>query len=461
MRSSIGPILLLSLFMLTCKSSNDRGEQLKRPPLRDIDAIQERGTIKILTENGAVSFYEYKDKYLGFEYDILDTFARSIGVELEVEMISNPEDFVKKLNSYEGDLIACNKPITMSDKELHAFSLPYNHSFQVLVQRNDPDSIVRDISELKNKVLHIRNKPAFFKRILHLEDEIGGNIEVETLPNYPISEDLIEKVSSGEIDFTIAMENTARIEQSCVTNIDISTLLSVRQNIAFGLRKSDVKLKKKLDYFLEDFLYSEAYKILRKKYFDYMKETDFFIRQQDTIVNSEIQLSAYDEMFKESALKRNWDWRFLASIAYQESRYNPNARGFGGAYGMMQFMPNTGPSFGVYPESPPEVQIDAGMRYIDKLFNSWKNIESREQRLKFTLASYNAGKGHVEDAVRLAEKLGYNPTIWDENVELMIRLLSDPIYYRNAPVKYGAYRGPAKTYVKSIYSRYMLWRENE
>ena len=224
-----------------------------------------------------------------------------------MEIISNPEDFVKKLNAFEGDLIACNKPITMSDKELHAFSLPYNHSFQVLVQRNDPDSIVRDISELKNKVLHIRNKSAFFKRILHLEDEIGGNIEVETLPNYPISEDLIEKVSNGEIDFTIAMENTARIEQSCVTNIDISTLLSVRQNIAFGLRKSDIKLKKKLDYFLEDFLYSEAYKVLRKKYFDYMKETDFFIRQQDTIVNSEIQLSEYDEMFKASALKRNWD----------------------------------------------------------------------------------------------------------------------------------------------------------
>ena len=66
MRISIGPILLLSLFMLTCKSSNDGGEQLKRPPLRDIDAIQDRGTLKILTENGAVSFYEYKDKYFGF-----------------------------------------------------------------------------------------------------------------------------------------------------------------------------------------------------------------------------------------------------------------------------------------------------------------------------------------------------------------------------------------------------------
>lgn len=461
MRVSIGPIILLSLFMLTCNSSNDGDVLSKRSQLKDLAAIQKQGVLRILTENGAVSFYEYKDKFLGFEYDILDTFARSIGVELEVIMISDPEDFVKKLNNYEGDIIACNKPITMSDKELHAFSLPYNHSFQVLIQRDNPDSLIRDISELQNKTLHIRNKSAFAKRISYLEDEIGAKIRVKTLPNSPIAEDLIEKVSTGEIDYTIAMENTARIEQSCVSNIDISTLLSVRQNIAFGLRKSDILLKKKLDYFLDDFLYSQAYKVLRKKYFDYMEETNFFIRQKDTLVNEDIQLSDYDEMFKASALKRNWDWRFLASIAYQESRYNPNARGFGGAYGMMQFMPNTGPSFNVYPDSPPEIQIDAGMRYIDKLYNSWSNIESTEQRLKFTLASYNAGKGHVEDAVRLAEKNGYNPTIWDDNVELMIKLLSDPDYYRNQPVKYGAYRGPAKTYVKAIYSRYMTWRENE
>ena len=461
MRISLGSVIVLSLFMLTCKSSNEGGGASVKRQLKDLEAIEKRGTLRVLTENGEVSFYEYKDGYLGFEYDILDTFAKSIGVKLEVQMISNPRDFVKKLDAFEGDIIACNKPITMQDKELHSFSLPYNHSFQVLIQRNHPDSIIRDISELQNKTIHIRNKSAFVKRILHLEDEIGANIETRTLNNYPIAEDLIEKVSNGEIDFTVCMENTARIEQSCLPNIDISTLLSVRQNIAFGLRKSDVILKKKLDYFLDDFLNSEAYKVLRKKYFDYMEETNFFIGEQDTISNFNIKLSAYDELFKASALKRNWDWRFLASIAYQESRYDPNARGFGGAYGMMQFMPNTGPSFDVYPDSPPEVQIEAGMRYIDMLYNAWKKIASREQRLKFTLASYNAGKGHIEDAVRLAEKLGYNPAIWDDNVELMIRLLSDPKYYRNAPVKYGAYRGPAKTYVKSIYSRYMIWRENE
>jgi len=454
-------MIFFGLILASCGSSVQQAPAKKVKVLSDLEAIIQKDTLTVLTENGAISFYEYKDKYLGFEYEILDSFARHLGVQLKLIEIANPNDFVSYLNSRKGDLIACNKPIHIEDKKLHAFSIPYNHSFEVLVQRVSEDSVVRDISKLKNKNIYIRNKSSFLKRILHLEDEIGENIHVKSIPGYPVTEDLIELVSRGEIDFTISMENTARIEQACHPNIDIATLLSVRQNIAFGLRKSDVKLKEKLDYFLDNYLESDAYKLLRKKYFDYMKETNFHIEDIDSTTNLNIELSEYDELFKASALKRNWDWRFLASIAYQESRYDPNARGFGGAYGMMQFMPNTGPSFNVFPDSPPAVQIDAGMRYIDQLYNQWDNIESREQRLKFTLASYNAGKGHIEDAVRLAEKLGYNPHVWDDNVELMIKNLSIPEYYRNKPVKYGAYRGPAKNYVKSIYSRYMSWKLNE
>jgi len=455
------PLIFVLALIVACGVPNKKAVKKEPAPVKDIEAIQKKGVLNILTENGAVSFYEYKDKYLGFEYEILDSFARHIGVDLHMITVSKPADFVKLLNSGKGDLISCNKPIHVEDKELHAFSLPYTHSFEVLVQRKSPDSMIRDISQLKNKDIYIRNKSSFIKRILHLEDEIGEEIHLKTISGFPMDEDLIEMVSRGDINYTIAMENTARIEQSCHYNIDISTLLSVRQNIAFGLRKSDVKLKDQLDQFLEVFLESEGYQILRMKYFDYMDETNFFIHEDDSLSNVNIKLSQYDELFKASALKRNWDWRFLASIAYQESRYDPNARGFGGAYGMMQFMPNTGPSFDVFPDSPPAVQIDAGMRYIDQLYNSWKHIESKEQRLKFTLASYNAGKGHIDDAVRLAEKLGYNPMVWDQNVELMITKLSIPEYYRNKPVKYGAYRGPAKKYVKSIYSRYMSWKMNE
>ncbi|MGB1647428.1 MAG: hypothetical protein ACPG9I_09050, partial [Crocinitomicaceae bacterium] len=75
---------------------------------KDLEAILDRDTLIVLTENGALSYYEYKDKYLGFEYEILDSFARHIGVELQLINVANPADFVSKLNSGEGDVIACN-----------------------------------------------------------------------------------------------------------------------------------------------------------------------------------------------------------------------------------------------------------------------------------------------------------------------------------------------------------------
>ena len=134
---------------------------------------------------------------MGFEYEILDSFVRHIGVELQLINVANPTHFVSKLNSGEGDVIACNKPIHMEDKKLHAFSIPYTHSFEVLVQRKSEDSVIRDISMLKDKTIYIRNKSSFMKRILHLEDEIGENINVKSMPGYPVAEDLIENGFPG------------------------------------------------------------------------------------------------------------------------------------------------------------------------------------------------------------------------------------------------------------------------
>jgi membrane-bound lytic murein transglycosylase F len=136
------------------------------------------------------------------------------------------------------------------------------------------------------------------------------------------------------------------------------------------------------------------------------------------------QLSKYDAIFKKEASKYGWDWRFIASVAYQESKFNPDVVSFGGAYGMMQFMPGTGPKYGVYPNSTPAVQIAGGMKKLQSDFKTWHDIPETDQRQKFTLATYNAGLGHIKDAQRLAEKHGLNPTIWDGNVEEMVKKLS-------------------------------------
>ena len=119
------------------------------------------------------------------------------------------------------------------------------------------------------------------------------------------------------------------------------------------------------------------------------------------------EISPFDQLFKASALKHDIDWRLVASIAFQETKFHPNARGFGGAYSIMQFMPGTGPKYGVFPHSTVEKQIDGGAKKISQDFKSWSEIPDTNQRMKFTIATYNCGRSHVEDAQRLAKKVGF------------------------------------------------------
>ena len=131
-------------------------------------------------------------------------------------------------------------------------------------------------------------------------------------------------------------------------------------------------------------------------------------------------ISSLDNFFKQAGKVTGWDWRLIASVAYQESKFNPEIQSFGGAYGMMQFMPNTGPHYGVYPDSPPEVQIIGGAKKLLADEKSWSEIPDPLQRKKFALASYNSGRGHIMDAQRLAKKHGLNHLVWDDNGETML-----------------------------------------
>ena len=125
---------------------------------------------------------------------------------------------------------------------------------------------------------------------------------------------------------------------------------------------------------------------------------------------------------------------------------------------MMQFMPNTGPQFGVLPDSSPETQINGGMRYLNSVSKRWASITDDQIRLQFILASYNAGMCHIEDAQRLAKAAGLNPNVWDDNVELMVKKLDEPAFYRSELVRCGAYRGRATSYVASVMSIYSRWK---
>jgi membrane-bound lytic murein transglycosylase F len=168
------------------------------------------------------------------------------------------------------------------------------------------------------------------------------------------------------------------------------------------------------------------------------------------------KVSKYDDMIRQFSVFIKWDWRLLASLICQESRFDPNVESYTGAFGLMQVMPVTGKNFGIDITESPENNIKAGIRYITWLHSIFDSkIPDEKERISFILASYNAGPGHILDAMKLAEKNGMNPQIWEGNVALWLLKKSEPRYFRDSVVKNGYFKGKESVaFVSEVLNRY-------
>ena len=171
-------------------------------------------------------------------------------------------------------------------------------------------------------------------------------------------------------------------------------------------------------------------------------------------------ISAYDDLFRRYSSAAGWDWRLLAAICYQESGFDPNAISSMGALGLMQLLPSTADAMGVPSDKrfDPEQNIAASARYIRKVSQSFSDIKDSDERIRFTLAAYNGGIGHVQDAQTLARKNGHNHQVWQEVAPYILHL-SEPRYYRDPDVVNGYMRGSeTEAYVRLIMSRWNQYR---
>jgi membrane-bound lytic murein transglycosylase F len=168
------------------------------------------------------------------------------------------------------------------------------------------------------------------------------------------------------------------------------------------------------------------------------------------------KISRYDDMIRQFSAIINWDWRLLASLICQESHFDPTVESYTGAFGLMQIMPDTGNNFGIDITSSPENNLTAGISYINWLHSIFDpRIPNEKERIKFILAAYNAGPGHVLDAMKLAEKNGMNPKKWDGNVAIWLLKKSEPQYYNDTVVKNGYFRGTESVhFVSQILERF-------
>lgn len=171
-------------------------------------------------------------------------------------------------------------------------------------------------------------------------------------------------------------------------------------------------------------------------------------------------ISHYDAYFQQYCRAIRWDWRLMAAQCYQESTFDPQARSWAGACGLMQIMPTTADHLGLARSDMfnPEKSIAAAAKLIGELNHTFSDIPNQQERIKFILAAYNGGANHVRDAMALARKNGRDPQRWSD-VSHYILLLAQPEYYNDPVVKYGYMRGSETAgYVDKIMQRWNGYR---
>src|SRR5690606_2562092 len=216
-----------------------------------------------------------------------------------------------------------------------------------------------------------------------------------------------------------------------------STVLSLPQQIAWGVRPNSPQLLEAFNSWLEQIKKEPTFMVIYNRYYK-SPRTSRIRMQSDYSSFGGNKLSPYDDLIKTGAVALGWDWRLLAAVIYQESRFEENDESWAGARGLMQLMPRTAERFGAAEVNNPAENLQAGVRYLQYLDNYWaKTIDDSEERTKFVLASYNAGLGHILDARELAASRGRNPAVWEDHVEEMLLKKSQPEYFNDPVVKTG------------------------
>lgn len=422
----------------------------------DLDGIRKRKVLRILLRNNASSYFLYRGELMGFEYEMAKAFAKANKLRLEVIVPDTHEQLLEWLAAGKADMAAGFLEPLESRKQMGiSFSRPYHFtSKHIVVHKDNP---IEKVEDLFGKTVHLRQSSAYWEALSELNQQLGGRIRMIPVDEDTETESLIQKVASKEIEITMADEHVLDLELTAGVEVKSAFVVGEEHPSSVAIRQNNPKLLKALNGFIKKNYKGLVYNVLYKKYFKSPRLIKKVALERSKILK-EGKLSPYDNITRRYAEEYGFDWRLITAQMYQESRFDPKAKSYAGAKGLLQVMPKTAKSMGFKNLEKPEIGIHAGIKYMDWVRNRFDNDLPFAERMWLTLASYNAGYGHVADARRLAKKQGLDPDVWFGNVEQAMLLLSKKKYYKKARHGYVRGREPVN-YVSNIRQRFDAYVE--
>jgi membrane-bound lytic murein transglycosylase F len=451
--------VFLLCFLLLFTATSCRYNKNNSISVSDLIQIFDAGEINVLTLSGSMSYFTYKDEPKGYEYELLSNFADNLNLKVNIRLAENETKLMEMLLNGEGDLIAYNIPVTNEGKEQVLYCGREVINEQVLIQRADRgDTLIKDVTGLIGKEVWVIHDSKYYQRLKNLNAELGGGIDIRIIEKDTVTvEDLIEMVSRGEIPYTLSDDGMAKLNRTYFNNINTDLLVGHPQRSSWAVQKTSPGLASAIDKWFEENRNSPRFTGIIKRYFEMSKIPG----NGPVPLISSSQISQFDHFFKEYARQINWDWRLLASISYQESKFFTNLVSWVGAAGLMGLMPRTAESLGLPRDQiyDPEKNIKTAVEFIRRLNRLYTVIEDENERIQFIVAAYNCGSGHIADAQALAEKFGKNPNSW-KDVEEYLKLKNLPEYY-NDPVCRSGYLRSTETirFVHTVIERWQYYQE--
>jgi len=429
-------------------SGHDQPSQLQQ--------AQQRGSLTLLTRNGASSYFIGPEGGTGPEYDLVAAFTDHLGLRVEVTVADAFGDLGTLLESRQGDLIAANLTRTQKREKQFKFGPDYAEAKTVVVYRRGKTR-PRKLPDLLGMRLSVISGSSY-EDLLKKAQEVLPELKWTTESDMGM-EGLLLAIANGELDATLVDSNIFSINSQFYPRLNVGFTFTDKQPHAWAfIRGDDDSLVEKARSFFELIKKDGRLAAIQNRYYNQDSELDHvgmfqFMKQVRN------RLPSLLPVFQEVANAHDMDWRLLAAMGYQESHWDPDAASVTGVRGIMMLTRRTARQLGINDRLDPEQSIEGGARYFLQMR---KRIPARipePDRTWMALAAYNMGIGHLEDARVLTQKQGGNPDRW-QDINERLTLLSQEKWYQQT--RYGYARGyEARQYVENIrnYFNTLVWME--
>ncbi|MFP4639153.1 MAG: membrane-bound lytic murein transglycosylase MltF [Guyparkeria sp.] len=430
----------------------DVAESFRHTP--QLEQVIRRGVLRVATLIEPSLYIPDSYRPQGLEYDLGKRFAERLGVEVEFVVVPTVDAAYQALEDNRADLAAAGLQIDPERQQRFRYGPPYLTVSRKLLHAND-QAAPKTLGDLSGETVAL---PAGSASLHWLERELSRDRRL----NIDIRQEsdklaILQGIRDGHIRYAVTLSHIALLTHKLSDDVAIGPTVGPPVSLAWAFsRQADDSLYRIAQRFFADTRHDLQLKALVDRHYAQFERLDESLSRR-FLGDLQEKAAPYLRTFRQAGERYRIDWRLLAAVGYQESKWQPDAVSHQGAYGLMQITLPTARGLGLSDPTDPVANIMSGAKYIAQLREQVPEAAMEPDRTYLALAAYNVGIGHLSDALELTREQGGSPAHWNDVRERLLQL-SDPAVYRD--MRYGYARGSETVnYVENIraFHDLMIW----